>query len=239
MKIVLPKGLISIERDDGQHSLTHFDVCQIDPDEGVRIPLDIGTEFDHFLAWMEPNKRFRSFNRVEMLYKEHGICISSALDVPETPDVAQTLYGMVKPWGAIRVEDYRAVEGSLATPFPKDASDQVLLNRLEHLVLNTLLFLSAAPLEYESETILRKAKTEGKRTIPGLFAARFVGQVQLRPIPKGRAVQATTSAVTGRHLSAHWRSGHWKRQVYGEGRSQRKLIWIMPYEAGEKPEEEE
>ena len=34
---------------------------------------------------------------------------------------------------------------------------------------------------------------------------------------------------TGRQLPGHWRAGHWRRQAFGEGSLQRKLIWIQPY----------
>lgn len=33
-------------------------------------------------------------------------------------------------------------------------------------------------------------------------------------------------------MSAHWRRGHWRRQAYGEGRAQRKLIRIRPVWVG-------
>lgn len=35
-----------------------------------------------------------------------------------------------------------------------------------------------------------------------------------------------------RHVRMHWRRGHWRRQVYGEGRALRKLIWVMPMVVG-------
>ena len=96
--------------------------------------------------------------------------------------------------------------------------------RLDQIVLNILLYLSHAPVEYESKE-LRKPKRDGKRMIPGLYAARFIGDLQIRskPIPR------EPTDPTGRHLPGHWRSGHWKRQAHGVGRSQRKLIWILPY----------
>lgn len=33
---------------------------------------------------------------------------------------------------------------------------------------------------------------------------------------------------TGRHVSAHWRRGHFRNQPYGEGRKLRKPVWIQP-----------
>lgn len=39
-----------------------------------------------------------------------------------------------------------------------------------------------------------------------------------------------TSSPHGTHASphAHWRRGHWRNQVVGTGRSERKLIWVQP-----------
>ena len=36
------------------------------------------------------------------------------------------------------------------------------------------------------------------------------------------------AGFTGGHMPRHWRRGHWRQQVHGEGRALRKLIWIRP-----------
>lgn len=36
------------------------------------------------------------------------------------------------------------------------------------------------------------------------------------------------SEPTGRHVTTHWRRGHWRRQPHGPGRTERKLIFIKP-----------
>jgi hypothetical protein len=36
------------------------------------------------------------------------------------------------------------------------------------------------------------------------------------------------------HKSLHWRRGHWRNQVYGPGRTQHRLRWIMPMRVGGK-----
>jgi hypothetical protein len=47
---------------------------------------------------------------------------------------------------------------------------------------------------------------------------------------RGEAASSPTdSHAPHRQQIAHWKRGHWKRQPYGEGRSQRRLIWIKPY----------
>lgn len=237
LKVVLPKNLISIKVKGEARSLTHFDVCQVDEEEGQHLPREIALELDKFLKWLDPQNHYRSTSEVHFVYPDTGVCIATALETSDE-DEGQTLYSSVKPWGEIRIEDYRAIQKDLDSPFPQDAGDRALVQRLEHLVLNVLLFLSAAPLEYEAETILRKAKKEGSRVVPGLFAARFVGQVQLRAVHHQPKTAVELPQGTGRHLVSHWRSGHWKRQVFGVGRAERKLVWIQPYLTQEPPKPE-
>jgi hypothetical protein len=170
----------------------------------------------------------------DFLLKEPGLCVSTALDRPDNVAYGQTVYGMVKPWGQIRISDYRAMTGDLSTPFAQDDIDKGLLNRLEHLVLNVLLFLSATPLEYEAEHVIRKARLEGAhRLVPGLLAARFVGQSQMRPV---RAEARTAAVPTGRTVAGHWVCGAWRRVPYGPKASFRRLQWIEPYRTHD-PEE--
>jgi hypothetical protein len=226
-RIVLPKGLATIDREDGPRTLTHFDVCHIGPDQNIIVPKEIAREVENFIHKLLPQTEIQDISRFEFKYKNPGLCISSALDRPDIKDYGQTVYGMVKPWGDIRLGDYQIVTGDLATPFPQDDADRRLLNRLEHIVINVLLFLSATPLEYQPEEVLRKARVEGSRLIPGLVNARFVGQSQVRPL----RVEGKPDPVhhTGRHLPGHWVAGAWKRVAYGPKLSLRRLQWIQPY----------
>ena len=225
-RIMLPKGLVSIERKDGTRTLTHFDVCHIGPGSPIRVPPDIAREAERFITDALPYREIQDITRFEFKYKDPGLCLSSALDRPEFTDLGQTVYGLVKPWGTLRLGDYQALHGDLSTPFPQDNADRGLLNRLEHISINVLLFLSATPLEYAPETILRKARTEGSRLIPGLVNARFVGESQVRPI---RIEGRPEPVPTGKHLPGHWVCGAWKRVAYGPKASLRRLQWIMPY----------
>jgi hypothetical protein len=100
--------------------------------------------------------------------------------------------------------------------------------------LNVLLFLSATPLEYAPVRILRKPRLKGSHLTPGLLAARFVGQSQLRP---ERGPAKTVSAPTGRTVVGHWVCGAWRRVAYGPKASLRRLQWIEPYRTHD-PEKE-
>ncbi len=111
-------------------------------------------------------------------------------------------------------------------------SDQMFVQEVTRLVLNTILFMGSIPLEYEPQTISPiKEKKAGIR--PAIAHARFVGQELYRPAVRHSQQE---HEGPGRKLPEHWRAGHWRRQIFGEGRIHRKLIWIQPYKAGEPGE---
>lgn len=35
-------------------------------------------------------------------------------------------------------------------------------------------------------------------------------------------------SLSGREMKSHWRRGHWRKQAYGTGLSERRLLWIRP-----------
>ena len=85
---------------------------------------------------------------------------------------------------------------------------------MQRLAINILLILSSMPVEYVPLMIERKARTEGKRTIPALIKAKFVGDHLLRAKREGHVHGEIP--VTGRKLPAHWRSGAWRHQPHGK-----------------------
>jgi len=93
-------------------------------------------------------------------------------------------------------------------------------------LFNVLLFLGSLPEEYEPEKVVRPAREKKGRFRPELRAARFLGKEAYRP---ARRPTGAEHEPTGRQLPGHWRAGHWRRQAFGEGSLQRKLIWIQPY----------
>lgn len=105
-----------------------------------------------------------------------------------------------------------------------------------NLVVNALCFLTAYPDEAIAEwppdappSLVKKAdagksykekrRAESKLLPLGFTRINFCRLNQQNP--------QSTAANEG-HAKAHWRRGHWRNQPYGEGRSLRKLIWIMP-----------
>jgi len=235
LRVVLPSLLLPIARREKVHWLTHFDVCKIDATGSLMYPTALAREVDTFIAKMEKVPNHHRLELVGFAYPDDGICIGASLNQPDTELVDETVYGVTKPWGAIRVGDYKGVTGDLSSPFNQDDADRRLISRLEHLVLNVLLFLSATPIEYEVQKELLLRKANARELKPELVEARWVGQSQLRPIRTTEPVKGPVHH-TGKHVAQHWRSGHWKRQVFGPGRAERKLIWIQPYQTHE-PEE--
>lgn len=108
------------------------------------------------------------------------------------------------------------------------------------LVVNGLCYLTAYPNDSAAEypagapeglvkaatsTDFKTAKgARGRLAELGYLPVHLCGQELLRhPLPH---------QAGDRHMRTHWRRGHWRRQVYGEGRALRKLIWVMPMVVG-------
>jgi hypothetical protein len=232
-KVVLPKGLLSIDRPpQGVLYLTHFDVCHVKPGEPIRFPEPFADEIDKFHSFMSGKENQGLMRKGKFMYKpdEQGIGISSALNEPENTLVHQTIYGAALPWGAIKLQYCAGITGDLNSPMQQDDADKHLLKRLEHLVFNVLLFMSAEPVEYAPEKIVRHERFHELQ--PALLEARFVGRSQyhFRSTPAGPRAEPT-----GRTLAPHWVCGAWRRVPYGPlnvSPRPRKLTWIKPYATG-------
>src|SRR5271157_339509 len=74
--------------------------------------------------------------------------------------------------------------------------------------------------------VLRAALEKKGHLRPELRAARFLGKEAYRPASRPTGAE---HQPTGRKLPGHWRGSHWRRQAFGEGSLQRKLIWIQPH----------
>jgi hypothetical protein len=159
-----------------------------------------------------------------------GFYLSSLTDYQQPgyqPDVASCMTG----WDDWKLRDMITSTGGVLEGGPKEEINHDFLERLRFLALNLLLFLSQEPLTVLNESWLRKPKTEGKHLLPGLLAARFVGDC----MPKFRAnppMERKEYEPSGRTHAPHWVRGYWKRVVYGKGRTLRKRQWIMPYRTG-------
>jgi hypothetical protein len=97
---------------------------------------------------------------------------------------------------------------------------------IKRFIFNALLYMGSFPEEYEPEKVLLRFSEKKGRWKPAIKAARFLGKEAYRP---ARRPTGAEHEPTGRQLPGHWRAGHWRRQAFGEGSLQRKLIWIQPY----------
>lgn len=235
LRVYLPKGLVTIRREEDPEErwITYFDVAQVGDENPTKCPGAIAAEMDQFVAdYVSQGGRINGHRllRTDFKYKEAGMTIGCALNKADTSMIVQTIYGEVKPWGSIKISEYAAIAEDLKSGYAQDDTDRALLRRLEHLVINVLLFLSAMPAEYEPFHVLRSASLNPSKPMGELVKARFVGDARARvqrvldDSQPRRPVQPT-----GRHLPAHWVSGHWRRVVHGTGRSERRIQWIQPY----------
>lgn len=232
VRVMLPKGLISLERPgEPRRDVMFLDISRAKSQVMNTLAPEMSREIGRFTFEMGRNKLIDIPTPV---FDQEGmvVCCQLSGDIEANPGMS---YGLVRPFEGRKLKDIK-VGGHFETGALCDEGDDQLLDRMEHLAVNILLFMGSVPLEYEAkEAPIRKLKTVNDRVIPGLWAAKFVGRSQYRPSQKPSYHAAQ---FTGRKLPKHWRAGHWKRQVYGQKRGERKLIWVEPYETFGPPEEE-
>jgi hypothetical protein len=222
-RIYLPKGLLTLKRGKDIASAMFLDIAYMPKGPGKSIPEAINNELNSlpriflgklpYIISMFEGFSVTTFLDFESITSAVGYSASAMLEQNKLREVIEQIH-----------------KDKLASPFKTDEADDVFINKMLGLAINILLFLSSVPMEYEKEEALRKAKLEGKKLIPGLFPAKFVGKAQLRPTA-GKS--SHIADITGKHTASHWAAGHWKRQPFGPGRTERKLIWIVSYPTGE------
>jgi hypothetical protein len=233
MRIMLPKGLITIERPDGPRRDAMFlDIGKAKSGELQRLPEIYTRELANFAM---QHGRLTSRNIATPIFDKDGLMVCTQLsgDINQDPGLN---YGVVRPFEGRKINEIK-VGGHFDTGAICDETDDELMDRMEHLAVNILLFMGSVPLEYEPEKkdLIRKMRQVNDRLIPALWAAKFVGRSQYRPSQKPHYHSAQFS---GRKMPQHWRAGHWKRQHFGVKWGESKLIWIEPYQTLGPPEEE-
>lgn len=234
MRIMLPKGLITVER-EGQEKrdVMFLDIGRAEKDALNSLPQEMTIELRNFAM---SYGRLKLSNIPVPVFDRDGMVVSCQLsgDLNKDPGLN---YGLVRPFEGLKLKDIK-VGGHFDSGSVCDETDDHLLDRIEHLAVSILLFMGSVPLEYEAqkEELIRKPKQINDRLVPGLWAAKFVGRSQYRPSQKP---SYHTAVWSGRRLPKHWRAGHWKRQWYGDKRGESKLIWVEPYETFGPPEPED
>lgn len=155
-----------------------------------------------------------------------------------TAEIEATADGRILP-GGMRVERVSAARAE----YQLDVLEQ--RQRTVHgalqLAVNALCYLTAYPDDIKDEwpegtpVALRRAAEEGppnKRKRAAQELAR-IGYSRIKvcggALARAQANQTHVGGLSGPlTVRTHWRRGHWRRQAHGEGRSLRKLIWLMP-----------
>ena len=241
-RVVLPKKLLQIDIPADQNrigrvastqSLMFIDVSKRDADEITVMPSPYDRELDTIIRTVsghDPRLNQRSFSTLAIGSKKPEMITTGQLDYPNIDEFYS--YALIKPFSDHTLATLLAdQQGEFNERFPRTDDDKRLMAQMEYLALNVILFLAQEPQYYETQPsdILRKPGQDGKRKIPGLFKAKFVGESILRPLPSGKF---PPTQPTGRTLQAHWRGAHWKRQPVGPGRKERKLIFVQTYHVG-------
>jgi hypothetical protein len=106
------------------------------------------------------------------------------------------------------------------------APESQIMGRLAAVAINAVLLMQARPTMAEAGKRVEKerATKKGER-IAEVWAPNWLGREYHTP---------TRDAQGGSHASPrmHWRRGHWRMQAVGEGRAERKTIWIEPMLVG-------
>jgi hypothetical protein len=111
---------------------------------------------------------------------------------------------------------------------PRMESNRESLKLAKLLAFNLLIHLGTVPPIAQETECLRREKQVGKHHFrAAIYKPQWVGEKIFAMFKPTHPHEE--SEHTGRHLPGHWRAGHWKRQPYGIGHAQRKIIWIRPY----------
>jgi hypothetical protein len=241
-RVMLPKDLLTIEREGEPKNIMYLDICKIAKGEELKIPKELRGELNRMaLQTVLSNNGpyLRPFDTLCGIYDFEGYITLGHLDHRELAETSYVIYANVKPWGNLQVQTLFDIVDQLKVPKTvfRDNLDDLLLAQMEHLALTILLYLSAVPLEYEPIQILRKKQITGKHAISELVEAKFVGASQIRAQMLERPISRTPGLPTGRTVAPHAVAGHWRRIPYGPKQSLRRLTWIHPYLTKQPPPE--
>lgn len=106
--------------------------------------------------------------------------------------------------------------------------EQQFLNRVEKIIIQTLLYLQIRPDDLAApQKVPVSNKGQG-------FGGGKSNKDRLNPLIIGQKFQPQTERISHQPHSTHatprthWRRGHWRRFALGEGRQQREWRWIQP-----------
>jgi hypothetical protein len=125
------------------------------------------------------------------------------------------------------IED--AIENMINGP---DQPNQTSITKsLGRIALNAVLHLANYPDLYgRFPNAMNKVTVKRRNDHGEMKKQQLVPQIiKLRtPIEKRERPEIGYTVATGNHRRPHWRRGHWRAAAVGQGRTQRKHIWIRP-----------
>jgi len=226
LRIMLPVGLVTIERAGVTYSANFLDLCYVDKEPGAQLPARYAEELTAFrhrhLSELD-NEPIPPIGKVMIYMGEPHFNVCAQINFSEL-GLGPTHYSFIAPWREDKIAAIMGYRGGLKGGFELDGPDEIFIDKLRHLAMSVLLFLSATKFEYAPDAIERKFALDGKHMRPELQRAKFVGASQIKAVMLGPRPEG---AHTGMEVSPHWRSGHWHRVVCGKGRLDRKYVWFV------------
>jgi hypothetical protein len=223
LRLYIPNDLLYIIRNGKTNPAMFIDICKVEENTTYSISNAMRKELYDLGGW--------NFPRHEV--SKESILINTCLNFD--CDESNIAYAVTAPWEGTTMRKMIDIGNSfhLQGGMENDQLDHEFMSRVLCFAMNVMLRLSSLPAETQqilkqSKTI-RKPKQEGKRTIVGLYAAKIIGMDdESHPAQHHEPIDPT-----GRHLVAHWRKGHWRRQAYGPKMGLRRFQWIQPYHVGQ------
>jgi hypothetical protein len=226
VRVILPTGLLTIERGGEPRSALYLDIAHI-PLEGVMMPKVYADEIEANIS-SAPDKGSptrRTMYQLKFKMDDAYIAAVTSIDYSEL-GFGPTIYAYTAPWTNQTLGTLTSYSGNMHTVLACDKDDDAFLDRVKLLTVNILTFISSVKLTYVSD-IVRRAKMEGKHLKPELAKAVFVGQSQIR----SEYTSKLPVHHTGKTIAGHWVMGHWRRKHADSGWDQEtNLIWIQPYQ---------
>lgn len=163
-----------------------------------------------------------------------GLCADNAIWYDSTvgADVRQTIRLRNLFY---RKEGERYPSRQKNSPLDSDLEekDEDFLEKMGVVAFGTLLALNARPELLETGKLLRKVSGKGDKPPREFWSPNVIGlkYKAKRAVAKIVDLQfVTPSREKGSHASPrmHWRRGHFRSQPVGQGRRERKVIWLEP-----------
>ena len=120
-------------------------------------------------------------------------------------------------------KEHRHYSGvAFASPY-MSLEDNQLMAQVGHYVFGAMLLMQARPEMLTRERLMKKVVKKG------------VAREFWSPNVLGKSYKVKGEPLGGTHASPrlHWVRGHYKDQVFGTKRNQKKLLWIEPYVRGD------